>query len=106
MTPLETRLAALAAAGATCTYGALARDLGLRMGDLTMALEALMAKDAAAGRPLRAALCEGRLAGGMPARGFFLAAAALGLVVDDPAAFVQAQRAALWQAAGAATSAP
>lgn len=106
MTPLEARLSALAAAGQTCTYGTLARDLGLRMWELTAALEATMAQDAAAVRPLRAALCEGRLQGGMPARGFFLAAAALGLTVDDPAAFVQAQRAALWQAAGAATSAP
>ena len=35
MTPLEARLAALAAAGETITYGALDRDLGLRMADLT-----------------------------------------------------------------------
>ena len=31
----------------------------------------LMAEDAAAGRPLLAVVCEGRLNDGMPARGFF-----------------------------------
>lgn len=92
---LEARLAALAAAGQTITYGALARDLGLRMGDLTTALEALMETDARAGLPLRAALCEGRLSGGLPARGFFDKAAELGYDTGDPAAFVARHRAAL-----------
>lgn len=97
MSPLEARLAALAAAGDTVTYGALARELGLRMGELTAALEALMAQDAAAGRPFRAAVCKGRLAGGLPAAGFFLKAAELGrfAATDDPAAFAAAERAAL-----------
>lgn len=95
MSPLEERLAVLAAAGQTATYGALARDLCLRMADLTASLEALMVVDAAADRPLRAALCEGRLSGGLPARGFFDAARALGYDVRDPAAFVARHRAAL-----------
>ncbi|QYZ71137.1 hypothetical protein [Neotabrizicola shimadae] len=95
MSELEARLAALAAAGETITYGALARDLGWRLADLTAALERLMAEDTAAGRPLRAALMRGRLSGDMPARGFFDAAAGLGYDVSDPAAFVLRQRAAL-----------
>lgn len=96
---LDARLAALAAARQTATYGALARDLGWRMGQLTAALEATMAVDAAAGAPLRAALCEGRLSGGMPARGFFDAAALLGRDISDPAAMIAAERAALFNAA-------
>lgn len=96
MTPLEARLAALAAAGGTVTYGALARDLGLRMGELTAALEALMVADVGAARPLRAALCEGKLSQGLPAQGFFLKCAELGLDVGDPAAFVAQQRAQLY----------
>ena len=96
---LEARLAALAAAGRTVTYGDLARDMGWRMGELTAALEALMEADTGQGAPLRAALCEGRLAGGMPARGFFDKAAALGIDIGDPEGFVAAQRAALFKRA-------
>jgi hypothetical protein len=96
---LDDRLAALAAAGATTTYGALARETGLRMGELTAALEAGMAADHMAGRPFRAAVCEGRLSGGLPARGFFDCLAAMGVAVDDPRAFVATQRLAL-RAAG------
>lgn len=94
---LDARLRGLAARGETVTYGALARDLGVRMGDLTAALETTMAEDAAAGRPFRAAVCSGRLSAGLPARGFFEAAAALGRFGpdDDPAAFAQAERTAL-----------
>ena len=95
MTPLETRLAALAAAGQTTSYGALARDLGLRMADLTQALEALMEEDAAQGRPFRAALCAARLGHGLPARGFFDKAVALGHRIDDPDTFILTQRTAL-----------
>jgi hypothetical protein len=91
MTPLEDRLAALAAAGQTIPYGVLARDLGLRMADLTAALEELMEADTAAGKPLRAALCEAKLTPGLPARGFFDKAAALGHDISDPAAFVATQ---------------
>ncbi len=89
MTRLEERLAALAASGQTITYGALARDLGWRVADLTDALERLMEADAATGRPQRAALLEGRLNAGLPAPGFFLKLAALGISPDDPVAFVQ-----------------
>jgi hypothetical protein len=104
MTRLEQRLAALAAAGETITYGALARDLSLRMADLTAALEALMDEDAAQNQPFRAALCAARLGQGLPARGFFDKAAALGRQIDDPAAFVQTERLALAASRGSAPS--
>jgi hypothetical protein len=96
MTPLETRLAALAAAGETATYGDLSRELGLRMGDLTARLEALMEADAAQGKPFRAALLRQRLSPDhLPAPGFFQKAAALGARIADPAAFVADQRRSL-----------
>lgn len=98
MTDLESRLAALAAAGETVTYGALARELDCRVAQLTDALERLMAEDTAAGRPLRAAVMRGRMTGDLPARGFFDAAAALGHDVSDPAGFVARHRAALRRA--------
>lgn len=92
----------LAARGETVTYGALARALDIpgpgSIARLTAALESLMAEDAAAGRPLRAALCSGKLADGLPAPGFFEAARRLGRLApgDDPAAFARAERAALF----------
>lgn len=90
---LEARLAALAAAGQTISYGDLARELGLRMAGLTSALEALMEEDAARGSPFRAALLRQRLSpDGLPAPGFFQKAAALGADTSDPAAFVEDQR--------------
>jgi hypothetical protein len=93
MTPLEARLAVLAAAGETATYGDLARDLGLRMADLTAQLEALMEEDTARGHPLRAALLRQRLSPDcLPAPGFFLKAQALGHDTSDPAAFTAGQR--------------
>ena len=93
---LEDRLAALAAAGETTHYGALARDLGLSMAALTAALERLMEEDAAAGRPFRAALLHQRLSPDrLPAPGFFLKAAELGRPAKDPAAFTRAERQAL-----------
>lgn len=98
MSDLAARLAALARRGETITYGQLARDLGWRVQDLTSALEGMMEADAAAGQPLRAALCEGRLAAGQPAPGFFLKAAALGFDVSDPAGFVGRQRTGLFTA--------
>lgn len=88
---LEARLAALAAAGETITYGELARELGLRMGELTAALEALMQVDAAAGQPLRAAVMCAR-GTTLPARGFFDKAAALGLDISDRSAFTASHR--------------
>jgi len=97
MNELETRLADLAGRGQTITYGALARELGWRIAELTAALEALMQDDARAGRPLRATLCAGRLAGGQPAPGFFSKAAELGFDVSAPARFVADQRARLFK---------
>ena len=91
-TSLESRLAGLAAAGEIVKYGALAREFGLRIADLTFMLEALMEVDAAKGRPLHAALCSGRLTQEMPAEGFFLKALALGFDIHDRARFVQDQR--------------
>lgn len=96
MSDLAARLAQLAAQHQTITYGALARDLGWRLAELTTALETLMEDDARAGRPLRAALCEGKLANGLPAAGFFLKAADLGFDIAVPAAFAAQQRAALY----------
>lgn len=96
MTELEARLEHLAAQGKTATYGALARDLGWRVADLTAALERLMEEDAAAGRPQRAALLEGRLSNGLPAQGFFSKLAELGIHPADPAAYVAATRTALF----------
>lgn len=99
---LETRLAALAAAGQTITYGDLARELGLRMAELTAALEALMEADVAQESPFRAALLRQRLSpDGHPAPGFFQKAAELGRSVD-----INAERRALFAAARPATSPP
>jgi hypothetical protein len=93
---LESRLAALAVAGETSTYGQLAKDLGLRMADLTAQLEQLMEEDAARNRPFRAALLRQRLSpDNLPAPGFFLKAAALGHPTHDPAAFVALHRSRL-----------
>ena len=93
---LETRLAALAAAGQTITYGALARDLSLRMGDLTAQLESLMEQDSATGKPFRAALLRQRLSPDhLPAPGFFAKAIDLGHQIEDSAAFTKSQRQAL-----------
>jgi hypothetical protein len=100
VTPLEARLADLAAQGQTITYGELARGLGLSglgtIRQLTDALEALMAIDKAAGQPFRAALCCARLSDGLPAPGFFDTARRLGCRIGDPAAFVADERAALF----------
>ena len=94
MTALETRLAALAAAGETIPYGTLARELGLRMAELTARLETLMEEDAAGGRPFRAALlCQRLSPEGLPAPGFFLKAGALGRPME--AADIAAERRAL-----------
>jgi hypothetical protein len=100
---LETRLAALAAAGETIPYGELARDLGLRIAELTAQLEALMEADAAQGKPFRAALLRQRLSPDhLPASGFFQKAAELGRPDIDPIA----ERRALFASRPPATSAP
>ena len=96
---LTARLAELAALNQTTTYGALARDLALTgpatIARLTDALETLMDQDTAAGTPLRAALVNARNAD-LPAPGFFVKAAALGIVITDPARFVASHRSALF----------
>jgi hypothetical protein len=90
---LEAKLAALAAAGDTISYGDLARELGLRMAELTAALETLMEEDAARGKPFRAAVLRQRLSPDqLPAPGFFQKAAALGAEMSDPVAFIADQR--------------
>ncbi|MBH1973470.1 MAG: hypothetical protein I8H94_00150 [Rhodobacteraceae bacterium] len=101
---LEARLAQLGRSGQTITYGALARDLAIpgpgAIAKLTDALEHLMQADAAANRPLRAALCAGRLANGLPGQGFFLLAQQLGCFDGtDPGGFITAERGKLWAAA-------
>lgn len=88
---VETRLAALAAAGETITYGAMARELGLRVMDLTSQLETLMEEDAAEGCPFRAALLSAR-GTALPARGFLDKAASLGADIADPARLVADHR--------------
>ncbi|MEO8243581.1 MAG: hypothetical protein ABI832_14870 [bacterium] len=95
---LEARLAELATLSQTTTYGQLARDLHLTgpatIARLTDALEALMADDAAASRPLRAAVVNAR-GSALPAPGFFAKAQSLGYAITDPAGFVTAQRQSL-----------
>ncbi|GAB1478978.1 hypothetical protein MASR2M74_15350 [Paracoccaceae bacterium] len=93
---LTARLADLAARHESTSYGALARDLGLRMGELTAALEALMEEDAALGRPFRAVVVSAR-GSALPARGFFDKAAELGRPAADQTAYVVAERLALSQ---------
>lgn len=96
---LSARLGELSSHRQTVTYGALARDLGCRMGELTQALETLMEADTAAGHPLRAALCDARLTPGLPAPGFFEKAAALGYDLTAPVEFVRRQRHDLFERA-------
>ncbi|WP_347266019.1 hypothetical protein [Paracoccus sp. (in: a-proteobacteria)] len=85
---LRQALLAQARTGAPVSYRALAAQLRLAppqtIQRLTAALEALMAEDAAAGRPLLAALCVSRLPTDLPGRGFFLTAQALGLFAGEP----------------------
>lgn len=78
--------------GETITYRALAERLGLTppgiIRQVTDALESLMQDDAAAGRPLLAALAVSRGPDQQPGRGFFLKAQELGCLMnaEDPAA--------------------
>lgn len=88
-------------AGKPISYGALARDLDVpgpgAIARVTAALEAMMRDDLAQGRPFLAAMCEGKLSGGLPALGFFQMAAALGRYSGpdtgpEATAFVMQQR--------------
>lgn len=94
----------LQAAGNPISYGDLARDLHVAapgaIGRVTSALEAIMRADAAAGRPFLAAMCKGKVTDGLPARGFFMMAAALGrysgpATGPEAVAFVMNERALL-----------
>ena len=74
--------------GSTTTYRDLAQRLALApphtIHRVTEALEKLMEDDVAADRPMLAALCVSRMQPGIPARGFFLAAKALGVFSGEP----------------------
>ena len=74
--------------GNPTTYRGLADRLGLEPPNtihrITAALESLMEDDVAAGRPILSAICVSKMRPGIPARGFFLAAQALGVFTGDP----------------------
>lgn len=98
---LEAALADCAARHITVTYAQMAARIGLegpgRIAKLTDALETLMEQDAQSRAPLRAALVVGRRAGGLPARGFFMKAAELGLGAGQtPQAFHASQMAGVF----------
>lgn len=104
---LQTALAELATERRTATYKALAERVRVppphTIHKLALALEDLVREDAAAGRPLRAALAVSRGPAGLPGRGFFLLAAELGLYEgpeDGPLAraFHEAQLARIFEA--------
>lgn len=99
---LAEALSALASRGETIAYGDLARELALpnpgSIKQLTTALEALMAQDAKADHPFRAALCCAKM-GILPAAGFFDAAVRLGRFDGHNATdYVATERAALFKA--------
>jgi hypothetical protein len=83
----EMALATTAANNRLITYAELAEAAGLtgrhRINRLTVWLEELIDSDAAANVPLRAARVISRARGGLPAPGFFMKCAALGLY-DGP----------------------
>ena len=70
------------------TYQTLAKALGLSppntIHQLTVALESLIEEDAAAARPLIAALVVSKTRGGLPAPGFFDCARRVGRFDGDP----------------------
>jgi hypothetical protein len=90
----EMALATTAANNRLITYAELAEAAGLtgrhRINRLTVWLEELIDSDAAANVPLRAARVISRARGGLPAPGFFMKCAALGLYdgpTDGPLAY-------------------
>ncbi len=84
---LRAHLQTIAALRAPTTYRDLARAMQLSpphtIHQVTEALEQLMAEDAAADRPLIAALVISTWRGGLPAPGFFDCAAQLGRFAGD-----------------------
>ncbi len=91
--PLKSRVRAyleqIAPQGVPITYAELAQALQLSppntIRQVALALETLMEEDAAAGRPLIAALVISKARGGLPAPGFFDCAAQLGCFNRDAA---------------------
>ncbi|MEC5325559.1 hypothetical protein [Aurantimonas sp. A3-2-R12] len=112
---VRTHLCRIAGQATPITYQALAKALDLTppntIHQVTVALEYLMAEDAAAGRPLIAALVVSKARGGLPAPGFFNTAQRLGRFGGDPSgpgapAFYAAEfdaAVAFWRAAAEAT---
>jgi len=84
---LRNALTDQAKTGRATTYRELSDRIGLRpphvIHRLAQALETLMEEDAAAGRPLLAALCTSKARPGLPAPGFFIKANMLGLFSGD-----------------------
>jgi len=85
---LRVNLRMVAALQATITYHEAARGIGLTpphiIHSVTTLLEELMAEDAAEGHPFIAAMVVSRVGDGLPAQGFFEAAARLGRYRGDP----------------------
>lgn len=85
---LRANLRLVAGARVTITYHQAARGVGLEpphvIHSVTQLLEALMDEDAEAGHPFIAALVVSRARDGLPALGFFEAAARLGRFAGDP----------------------
>jgi hypothetical protein len=88
LTALRDNLRLVAGLGVTVTYHQAARGIGLTpphlIHSVTTLLEGLMDEDAAHGRPFIAALVVSRARDGLPALGFFEAAARLGRFAGDP----------------------
>jgi len=93
---VRARLERLGPGEVPVTYRDLAAALGLRpphtIHRLALALEATMREDAAAGRPLIAALVVSKVGGDLPQTGFFDLAAELGRLPADRDAAVDAYR--------------
>lgn len=85
---VRTHLCRIAGHATPITYQALAKTLGLSppntIHQLTVALECLMEEDAAATRPLIAALVVSKARGGLPALGFFDCARRIGRFGGEP----------------------
>jgi len=90
------------------TYQQVAGALGLEpprtIQQVALALEETMREDAEAERPLIAALVVSRQGQGLPARGFFDLAVALGRFPEEPSRHVEAWQEAYRQALAARES--
>lgn len=85
---LRANLRLVAAVGATMTYHDAARSIGLEpphvIHSVTTLLEELMQEDVESGHPMISALVISRSGSGIPAQGFFEAAARLGRFKGEP----------------------